>query len=405
MTTSSLPVLDPFAPEYVANPEPVLAAYQANDPVWWWEEMRAWLVSGHREVWEALRDEALTMNHRDWVHYAEYAGASDDQHHFAKRLDEKSLITAAKPDHTRMRRVLSRAFSPRGVERQRAQVLEIVQQHVAAMAAEEEVDLVPAFSAEVPTLVISRMLGVPVEQHGDFRRFAAIVVRLFSPLVTDDEKAEAERELPEFERMVQDLVALKRREPQEDGLTDLIHAQQDEGRIDVEELFGLVSTLLVAGSETVGNQISFGILDLIENPDQMALIRSRPDLWPNAVLELLRHRMMGNWTVRFAKEPTLIGEKKIDVGQMLLVSIPAANRDPGIFPDPARLDLTRDTSKTIIFGQGMHFCAGQALAKVQLQTALSHLVDAFANMRLAGPVGYDSNFITRRITTLPLALR
>jgi cytochrome P450 len=297
------------------------------------------------------------------------------------RTTPAQLLTLDPPEHTRYRRLLTGHFTVRRMRTLEEHVAEIVDRHLDALGAmAPPVDLVQAFALPVPSLVICELLGVPYADRHDFQRRAAALLSLATP-IPDVLAVRAE-----LRRYMRELVADKRRHPAEDLLSDLTRVPVDSGGLSDEEVVSLGILLLLAGHETTANMLALGTLALLEHPDQLGALRADPALLDPAVEELLRYLTIVQFgLVRVPTEDVEIGGHRIRAGEPVLVSLAAANRDPAEFTDPERLDVTREYSRHLAFGHGVHQCLGQQLARIEMRAGFGGLLRRFPGLRLAVP--------------------
>ncbi|MCD0484212.1 cytochrome P450 [Streptacidiphilus sp. ASG 303] len=285
------------------------------------------------------------------------------------------------PEHTRYRRILTRYFTVRRMRALAPAVERIVEDHLDAMERTgPPVDLVRAFALPVPSLVICELLGVPYEDRARFQAWSAALLRV------GGEEAGTYAAMEALRRYMLDLVAAKRDRPDDALLSALLHRDEPEAALSDEEVAGVGRLLLIAGHETTANMLALGTYALLRHPDQLRLLREHPDRVGRAVEELLRHLSIVQFgTVRVAREDVEFAGHRIRAGETVVASLAAANRDPAHFPDPDRLDLTREPSQHVAFGHGVHQCLGQQLARVEMETAFPALFRRFPTLRLAVP--------------------
>ena len=359
--------------DYFQDPYSVHARLRAQRPVsrvTMPGGMSAWLVTGYAEARAALADPRLRKTMPGWHREPDSIFAALDLH----------MLNSDPPDHERLRRLVNKAFTARRVERLRPRIIAITTGLLDDMSAREQVDLLASFAFPLPITVICELLGVPVADRDDFRAWSATIVSDTATPETFQTHATA------MIRYFMALLAAKRREPADDLLSALIAARDDGDRLSENELVSMAFLLLVAGHETTVNLIGNGVLALLLNPAELARLRAEPSLTGGAVEELLRHvNPVNNATARFAAEPVQIGGVLIGRGDLVLVTLSSANRDPSRFGDPDRLDLGRDSSGHLAFGHGIHYCLGAPLARLEAEIAFSHLLARFGSMRLAVP--------------------
>ncbi|ANY05813.1 cytochrome P450 [Pseudonocardia sp. HH130630-07] len=284
------------------------------------------------------------------------------------------FIAMDPPDHTRLRRRLTGAFTVRRMRLLTEQIDAVVEDRLDAMARlVPPVDLVGEFALPVPSLVICALLGVPYDDRDHFQTHSA---RFLDTGLTVEEKIESYLALTGYLR---ELVTRKRADPADDILSDL--ARQDD--LEIEELTGVAFLLLLAGHETTANMLGLGTLALLEHPDQLADLRADPELMPGAVEELLRYLSIADLFYRYTTEDVDLGGETIPAGSTVVVSLLAANRDPLRFTDPDTLDIRRNARGQLSFGHGVHQCLGQQLARTEMRAGFTGLFRRFPDLRLA----------------------
>jgi cytochrome P450 len=334
-----------------------------------------WLVTGYDAARAALADPALVKGGPGHGPFADRLPAD------VSAAMDHHLLALDPPDHTRLRRLVGAAFTRRRCERLAPRVQEITDGLVAGFAHRDEVDLVAEFAYPLPITVICELLGVPDPDRAAFRAWTG-------PLVTGTLAGfEAySRAAVELVAYLRELLAHKRAHPADDLLSALLAVRDGGDALTEDELTSMVFLLLVAGHETTVNLIGNGVLALLTHPDQLALLRAEPERVPAAVEELLRFDgPLQSAIPLVSARPTEIGGTAVPAGELVVVSLLAANRDPARRPDADRLDLARPEAPHLAFGHGAHYCLGAPLARVEGRIALGTLVDRFPDMRLAAP--------------------
>jgi cytochrome P450 len=349
----------------------------------------AWVVTRYADVREVLADAVRFSNGRRPPGFPGLAGADT----------EGSLLLSDPPEHTRLRKLLSPEFTVRRIRRLEPRITEIVEDHLAVMeAAGPPADLVESFALPVPSLVICELLGVPYADRAEFQGRAR---RQLDVSLDLEVRAKARVESRAF---MAELVARARVEPGDDLLGMLVREHGDE--LTPGELTGIASLLLIAGHETTANTIGLGVLALLRDPDQLGLVRDRPEGVEAAVEELLRFlSVVHSGVPRFVNEDTELAGERIAAGDLLVLSLPVANRDPELGQDLDRLDVTRAVTRHVAFGHGVHHCLGAPLARAELRIALPALLQRFPALALADPaaeVEFRSYNVVYGVRSLPL---
>ncbi|MEU6118761.1 cytochrome P450 [Streptomyces sp. NPDC047117] len=343
-----------------------------------------WLVSRYDDARFVLGDRR----------FSHAAVAENDAPRMRELQTPSGILGMDAPDHTRLRGLVTRAFTPRRVEARRPHVKELTASLLQDMKAiGSPVDLVEHYAIPIPVAVICGLLGVPNEDRALFRGWCDIAMSTSS--LTAEDHVRLAGELMSY---LSDLVEDRRAAPQDDLVSALIEARDVNGRLSHEELVNLIVFLLFAGHETTASQISSFVLVLLEQPDQLALLRSRPDLLENAVEELTRFIPLGIGAAfpRYATEDIEVGGTLIRAGEPVLIQSNAASRDALRFPSPGVLDITRDDARHHLgYGHGPHHCLGASLARLELQEALRTLLDGLPGLHLAQDVEWKKETIVR----------
>ncbi|WP_163512728.1 cytochrome P450 [Fodinicola acaciae] len=402
MTQTEL-MFNPFEPGFTANPYPQLTAIRERLPVHE-HPLGFWLLTRHGDVSDLLKSKHSVEEHRiSTGAMAEmYRQLDGDE---ARRAVGLSMLDRDAPDHTRLRKLVVKAFTMRTIEALAPRVTELVDQALDRLAAAGGGDLVTELAFPLPFTVISEMMGMPDTDHVRLRELTGTLVRSLEPVNDPDVLAaiaDADRQIT---ALTVDAIEWKRRNPADDLLTALIAAEDGGDRLSEEELVSQVVLLYVAGHETTVNLIANGTLALLNDPAQFSLLASRPDLDANAVDELLRFDPPVQMSRRVTLEPYEVGGHVIPTGSAVIVSLAAANRDPAVFGDNAdNVDVERANARHhVSFGGGIHHCLGAALARLEGRIAIGRLVRRFPDLRLAGEVSWNGRINLRGPATLPVA--
>ncbi|HEU4866900.1 MAG TPA: cytochrome P450 [Actinomycetota bacterium] len=350
-------IYNPLDPEVHADPYPHYRQLREEDPVHR-SPLGFWVVSRYSDVASLVRDHRLG-------------------HEVDVSMDGASMLFRDPPAHTRLRSLVSKAFTPRMLERLRSRIRTIVDESLVRAREAEEMDVIADLAFPLPATVISEMLGLPVEDHARCRRWAGALTRTLDPVLSDEDASEIAAASIEFDAYLSEQVAARRSRPGDDLLTALLAAEQEGDRLSPYELLSTVSLLFVAGHETTTNLIGNGFLALLRNPDQLRRLREDPRLLRSGIEELLRYDSPVQFLIRTVKEPVTVGDRRLERGDPALLLIAAANRDPDEFRDPDVLDVGRPDARHLSFGGGIHFCLGSALARMEGQIAIGALVSMF----------------------------
>ena len=389
------------------DPYPTYARLRALGPVLP-TSLGGFVLTRHAEANTVLRDPRFSSNARhqlgyeQFVELAQQIGLGDLQDLFTR-----VMLFADPPDHTRLRRIVSKAFTPRAVEDMRPRIVGIVDRMLDGMAeamAAGGSDIVEGLAFPLPVTVISDMLGVPEEDHAMLRAWTADAVKALDPSDDFSVFIPAAESIRAMRAYFDELVAKRQRSLGDDLLSGLIAAEDEGDRLSHEELLDTAVLLFGAGHETTVNLISGGALNLLRHPDEVARLRAEPGLITSAVEELLRFGPPVQLTARTATTDTELAGYPIARGTEVVLLIGGVNRDPDVFPDPDRLDLGRQDNRHLAFGFGIHHCLGAPLARIEGQEALGRLVQRFPSLALADPdvVEWKTTSTIRGPQRLPL---
>lgn len=341
---------------------------------------RSWLITRHEDVLAVLKDPRFTKN---------YLRVADDE--YISQLTEvdrfmtNNLLALDPPDHTRLRALVQKAFSPRLIRAMRPRIQAITDSLLDAVQDQGRMELIADYAFPLPIQVIAELLGIPTEDKEKFRHWSGIVIR---PHRTKESRLADVPELQAFLAYLADISEQRREDPREDLLSALVQAEEAADRLSEIELYSMLMLLIVAGHETTVNLIGNGVVTLIQYPEQLALLRANPSLIGAAIEELLRYDSpVESSTDRFALEDVTIGGQHIARGDHVLVIIASANRDRASFGEKADdLDIMRAENPHVAFGHGIHYCLGAALARMEGAIAIGSLLERAPNVRLALPM-------------------
>jgi cytochrome P450 len=390
--------VDAMSAAFREDPYPYYETYRGRERLLRVDDT-IWLSLGHADVTAMLRHPKLSSNES---RATTEAGCPDPG-----RL-AGSLLFMDPPDHTRLRRLVACAFTPKRVADLRrtseAITAELLDETAAAGASGDVVDLIRSLAYPLPVRTICSLLGVPEADEATFTRWSRGLARSLDPSVlrsaeVDAAIAEAESGLAAY---LKDLLAVRRTRPGDDLLSALLDVEADGDRISPDEVVDLALLLLVAGHETTVNLIGNGVLALLRAPDQLSLLRRSPDLVAGAVDELLRFDSPVQLTQRVATEDLDLVGCPVRAGDEIMLVLGAANRDPLVFAEPNRLDVTRDARRHVAFGGGIHHCLGAALARLEGEVAVSALLARFPQLELAGEPVRRPTFTLRGLESLPV---
>ncbi|MFV8320791.1 cytochrome P450 [Mycobacterium sp. 23] len=316
----------------------------------------------------------------------------------------RSMLVMDPPDHTRVRKLVHQAFTPKRVAALRGHIEAIVRELADEAQAKGTFDLIHDVAEPLPAIVIAELLGVPAEDHRQFRQWSSTMINGFGSPSAEARATGAAAARQVFDYLA-DIIAARRRAPREDLISAMIAAQEERDALTDAELLATGNLLLLAGHETTTNLIGNGTLALLREPDQWKRLCQEPALLPTAIEELLRYDGPVQATVRVALEDVAIDDQVIPEGSLVLVSIGSANHDPDTFEDPDQLDLARVPNPHLAFGFGTHFCLGAPLARLEARLAFDALTKRFPGLSLVDdrPV-YRTNPVLRGLTSLDVAV-
>ena len=391
---------NPLSPEFIRNPYPHYHHLRAADPVHR-SPLGFFVATRHADVSLVLRDKRFG---KDFVGRMTRRHGPDILEEPIYRSMRHWMLQQDPPDHTRLRGLVVKAFTARRVEDMRPRIQEIVDRTLDRVEPQGHMDLIADFAYRLPVTVICEMLGIPREEQEMFHAGARTSGRLLDPVpLSRAELDEANMGNLASAEYFRSLFELRRREPGDDLTTQLVRAEEEGSRLSNEELTANIILLFGAGHETTVNLIGNGLLALHRHPDQLRLLQDDPSRIPNAIEEFLRYDSSVQLTGRVALEDTEVGGVMIPAGEGILCLLGAANRDPAVYPDPDRLDVTRPNIRPMSFGGGIHFCLGAQLARIEAEIAVATLLRRLPHLKLDDPDHPDwrPTFVLRGLNRLP----
>jgi cytochrome P450 len=405
-----LPVtLNPFEPGFFDDPYAQYAQLREHDPVHF-SPLDVWVLFRYDDCFQLLRDPSTSVEIKTELEMN--AGARRERIDVFTDLfpdreprESQSMLFVDPPDHTRMRKLVSKVFTPRRVEGLRPMVQRLVDEHLDAVDPRGTMDLIGELAFPLPFIVISEMLGMPDADRDQLRAWSGKMVKLLDPIITPEEAADAMAAGDLMFGHVGDVIEWKRTHLADDLLSAMITAEEDGDVLTTDELVDNVGLLFVAGHETTVNLIGNGALALLRNRDQLETLRDDPSLDANAIDELLRYDSPVQFSRRIVTHELHIGGQVIEPGRFVMTCLGSANRDAAVFGDDADVvDLRRPSANRLLsFGSGIHHCLGSALAKMEAQVALGTLVRRFPTLELVDESPrWNGRIVLRGVTELPV---
>jgi len=387
------PYLDFFDPAFIADPAPLIDAIRRESPIA--RTPIGALVVEHATVVALLADARL---HSSLLDFVRIQGLVDGPIYEALSM---SILAVDGPDHTRLRKLVSRAFTPRSVERLRAAMRSLAEELADRFVPAGQCEFMTAFADHYPIQLICELLGVPRKDYALFGGWANALTWALS-LELGAHLEEVSAGLIGIGTYIEEFIAERLVHPEDDLVTALIQAEDGGDRLSGPELRTLIASLLFAGYDTTRNQLGIGLFVFTQHPDQWRLLRAHPELTPKAVEEILRFQGTVNVAPRVAFEPLTIGDYDVPAGTIVSLSTAAANHDPAVHTAPERFDITADREPPLTFGGGPHYCLGANLARAEMQEALLVLARRMPDLRVAGEVTWRPRTGIFGPTALPL---
>jgi cytochrome P450 len=393
-----------FSLDNIDNPYPSLAAAREKHPVFWDEGHNAWIVLEHDLVRDVFKDSRFSSDR-----VSKFRGKLEGDS-FVSLFNMLSLLMLQRdePAHTRLRNLVHYAFKRAAVENYDGRIRELAGELLAPACASGELELVSEFAVPLPILVISEIVGIPAEDRAQVKAWCddfSVVALNFYASITEEQLRTGADAVAAFTDYLREKVETLHREPKEDLLSALVHAEEDGDRLTLDELVANTMLLLNAGNETTTCLLTKGMMALLQHPDQMARLRREPALVPNAVEELMRFDSPVQFIGRLAISDIELGGKAIRKGETVLLALGAAGRDPKTFEKPDELLLDRHPIHHVSFGSGHHICAGLQLSRLEARIAFQVLLETFSDITLAtDKIRFGKNVNLRCPEALPLSV-
>jgi cytochrome P450 len=392
------------APDVIADPYPYFHQLRAEDPVHWNPLWGGWILTRHDDVQASFQDRRLSADRMSPF----MAGLKKEE---ARELQpsyqifSKWMVFTDPPQHTRLRMLVNKAFTPRRVESLRPRIQAIVDELLDRVIPAGRMELIHDFAYLLPVTVIAELLGVPARDHENIKKWSdEITLFIFGAIGVPDRRQRAQLAMLELANYLKAVIAERRQQSQDDLISALIAAQEQDDALTDDEIVSTCALVLFGGHETTTNLISSSVHALLKNPEQRHKLAENPSLISTAVEEFLRYDGPSKSMVRLALEDFELRGKQIKKGQRLLLIQSAANHDPERFADPDSLDITRQPNPHVAFGYGIHFCLGAPLARVETAITINTILQRLPKLRLtADALEWHPTIVSRALKALPVA--
>jgi cytochrome P450 len=390
-------------PEVLADPYPLFHRLRSEDPVHWDPYLHSWIVTRYADVVRVLHD----FSAQTAPSLAELTAKGLSELNPIAAIMLKQMLFLDPPAHTRVRSLAAQAFTPQRVEILRTHIREVVGTLLDAIEPNGKMEVIKALAEPLPCIVNAEMLGVPVEDHPQLKLWSQDFGEMLGNYQhSTDRVHRVLKSLREMTSYFQNAMREQRLNPRGGLVSSLMNARIEGERLTEEEVIANLIVTMVGGQETTTNLIANGVLSLLRNPDQLAMLRADFSLIPSAVEEFLRYESPSQHTSRLAPEDVEMGGKQIRKGQAVIAVMAAGNRDPERFADPDRLDITRSDNRHLAFGWAAHFCFGAALARMEGQIMFQSLLERFSVWELErGPLVWRANLGLRGLVALPIRVQ
>ena len=395
---------NPLDPRLRTDPYKIYRELREEAPIYWQPMMQTWVLTRYQDNLDALRDHALFSSERTRAKNALMQQLESYRLSSGPLGTTPTMLSIDPPAHTRMRSLANKAFTPRVVERSKPHIQEIADELFDALPEPGKLDVVADLAVPLPMIVIAEVLGVPISDRERFKTWSTDVAAglggPFQPQSVLDRARDSSNAVADYFR---DLIVKRRSDPQDDLLSALIAAEEQGDLLSEDELIATCILLLIAGNETTTHLIGNGMLALLRHPDQRRRLQADPSLIPTAVDEILRYEGSVQLTSRVVDHDFDFMGQSFEEGQVVLLLLGAANRDPDQFPDPEAFDIARRPNRHLAFGQGIHYCLGAPLALVEAQIAFETLLRRLPEPEAAFEApDWGQSFVLRGLKSLPI---
>ncbi|MFD2925693.1 cytochrome P450 family protein [Halobacillus naozhouensis] len=391
-----------FSSEFNQDPYPTFSKLRQEDPIHQTllpNGQYSWIITRYEDAVAVLKDPRFIKD------YTSFPGEEEQEEEQAvSNIFVKNMLFSDPPDHRRLRGLVQKAFTPKMIEGLRGRIEEITNELLNKVQSKGEMNLIDDFAFPLPIIIICEMLGVPSQDRDKFRTWSNTLVEASND---PEEAAQLQTHMTEFVMYLRQLCAARRQEPEDDMISKLIQSEEEGDSLSEQELYGVISLLIIAGHETTVNLITNGVFALLENPEQKAQLINDPSLIESALEEFLRYNGPVEFsTDRWAADAVELRGKTIAKGDHVIVALDSANRDPEQFSDPEVFDITRGKSKHLSFGKGIHFCLGAPLARLEAEVAVTNLLRRMPDLQInSAPetLEWRPGILMRGLKELPVA--
>ena len=397
---------NPLLPEFVVDPHPQLHRLRAEDPVHYSSAIGVWILTRYADVHMALRDPRFSCAAGNWEHYEKFFLRGGSRTSPMAEMYSKWMLQTDPPDHTRLRGLVNKAFTPRVVETMRPRIQRIVDDLIDKVALSGSIEIMSDIAFPLPILVISDLLGVPREDYEKIRVWSEGLLPSLSPAISAAGVARVNETIIAYREYFRDLANQRRREPKEDMLTALIFASEQGDKLTEDELLATCILISFAGHATTAQLTGKAMLELMTHRAEFEKLRADPSLIDGAIEEVCRFESPLQILFRTTKADVQIDDKVIPARKMVFLSLAAANRDPAQFPEPDLFDITRSPNKHVAFAHGIHFCVGAPLARLEGQIAVNTILRRLPELS-CDPQGVkrESSLLLRGLRQLPATFK
>ncbi|WP_079530028.1 cytochrome P450 family protein [Halobacillus hunanensis] len=390
-----------FSPEFNQNPYPAFNKLRQEDPIHQTllpNGNFSWIVTRYDDAVAVLKDPRFIKD------YTYFLGEEQEEEQTESNIFVKNMLFSDPPDHKRLRGLVQKAFTPKMIEGLRGRIKEITDDLLDKVEPNGKMNLIDDFAFPLPIIVICEMLGVPSQDRNKFRTWSNTLVEASND---PEEAAQLQTHMAEFVMYLKELIAIRRQDPKDDMISKLIQSEEEGDSLSEQELYGVISLLIIAGHETTVNLVTNGVLALLENPEQKQQLINDPSLIESALEEFLRYNGPVEFsTDRWAAEDVELRGETIAKGDHVIVALDSANRDSEQFEDPDVFDITRGKSKHLAFGKGIHFCLGAPLARLEAEVAVTTLLRRMPGLQLnttSEKLEWRPGMLMRGLKELPVA--